>query len=76
MLFREVTAVYFENYIIPINSFCGQNAELLNVIVNGTYIYHCVLKGQGQLLFFKVIGICFSLFLICTKESWMYGNCE
>jgi hypothetical protein len=29
MLFREIIAVYSDNRIKPINTFCGQDAELL-----------------------------------------------
>jgi hypothetical protein len=37
MLFREIIAVYSENGMKPINTLCGQNAELLNVKVDGAY---------------------------------------
>jgi hypothetical protein len=33
MSFREITGVYIENNIKPINTRCGRNAELLNVVV-------------------------------------------
>jgi hypothetical protein len=33
MLFKEIIAVYSENHMKPINTFCGQNTELLNVRV-------------------------------------------
>jgi hypothetical protein len=29
--FSEIIAVYFESHTKPINTFCGQNGELLNV---------------------------------------------
>jgi hypothetical protein len=38
MLFREITAVYSENHMKPINSLCGHNAELLIVKAGGRYI--------------------------------------
>jgi hypothetical protein len=44
MLFKETIAVYSETHTKPI-TFCGQNAELLNVKAGGLYSYHCVLKG-------------------------------
>jgi hypothetical protein len=36
-----VNAVCPENHKICINKLCGQNEEILNVQVSGTYIYHC-----------------------------------
>jgi hypothetical protein len=41
MLFREIIDVNFESYIKPINTLCGQNAELMNVKEGDT----CVLKS-------------------------------
>jgi hypothetical protein len=35
----------FENHAKPINTFYGQNVELLNVKAGGTYSDHCTLKG-------------------------------
>jgi hypothetical protein len=35
MLFKEIIAVYHENHTKPINTLCGQNAELLNVKSGG-----------------------------------------
>jgi hypothetical protein len=43
MLFREIIAVYSENHTRPINTLCGQNAELL-IVKPGTSSYHWVLK--------------------------------
>jgi hypothetical protein len=40
MLFKEVIAVYGENHMKPINTLCGQKAELLFVKAGGTYSYH------------------------------------
>jgi hypothetical protein len=37
MLFREIIAVYCENYTEQINTLCGQNGEILNLIAGGTY---------------------------------------
>jgi hypothetical protein len=34
MKFKEVSAVYFENHTIQLNTLCGQTAELSNVEVN------------------------------------------
>jgi hypothetical protein len=36
-MFKEVIAVQFGNYMKLINTFCGQNLELLTVKVRSTY---------------------------------------
>jgi hypothetical protein len=33
MLFREIIAVYSEYHTKPMNTLCGPNAEILNVVV-------------------------------------------
>jgi CRISPR/Cas system-associated protein Csm6 len=38
-LFRKIIAVYSENHTKPLNTMCGQNAELLIVKAGGTYGY-------------------------------------
>jgi hypothetical protein len=38
--FKEVIPVYPENDTKPINTLCGQSAELLNVKAGGAYNYH------------------------------------
>jgi hypothetical protein len=38
MLFREIIAVYSENYGAAINTLCGQNLELLNVTAVGNAV--------------------------------------
>jgi hypothetical protein len=45
----EIIAIYSENYTRPINTLCGQNAELLNVKMNGTHSCQCALQFQRQL---------------------------
>jgi hypothetical protein len=45
MLYREITAVCSEILTKYINTLCGRNVELLNVKPDGTYTYHCALKG-------------------------------
>jgi hypothetical protein len=45
MLFRETGTVYSESHTNPINTLCGQNAELLIVKAGGTYTYHRPLKS-------------------------------
>jgi hypothetical protein len=40
MSFKEIITVYYENNMKPINTLCGQNAELLIVKTDGTYSYH------------------------------------
>jgi hypothetical protein len=39
MLFKEITALYSEDYMTPINSLYRQNAELLIVKEGDIYIY-------------------------------------
>jgi hypothetical protein len=34
----KIIAAYSENHTKPINTLCGQNADLLNVTASGTYI--------------------------------------
>jgi hypothetical protein len=40
MLYREIIAVYSEIHTKHINTLCGQNVELLNVKLCGTYNDH------------------------------------
>jgi hypothetical protein len=44
MLFKEIIAVYSENHTKPINTLCGQNADLLIIKSGGTHHYHRALK--------------------------------
>jgi hypothetical protein len=39
MLFVEITVVYSENHMKPINYLCGQTAELVIDKAGGTYSY-------------------------------------
>ena len=45
MLYREIIPDCSEIHTKHINTLCGQNVELLNVKLGGTYSKHCVLKG-------------------------------
>jgi len=47
MLYREINAVCSEIHTKHINTLCGQNVELLNVKLGGTYSDHWDLKGQS-----------------------------
>jgi hypothetical protein len=40
-MFREINAVCSKSHTKTSNRARGQNAELLNVKVGGTYSYHC-----------------------------------
>jgi hypothetical protein len=42
MLLGETISVKNENHMKPINTLCGQNAELLIRKAGGTYSYHCM----------------------------------
>jgi hypothetical protein len=44
MLCEEIIAVFYENHMEPINTPCGQNAEILIAKAVGTYSYHQALK--------------------------------
>ena len=45
MLCREIIAVCSEIHTKHINTVCGQNVELLNVKLVGTYSNHCALEA-------------------------------
>jgi len=45
MLYREIIAVCSEIHTKHINTVCGQNVELLNVKLVGTYSNHCALEA-------------------------------
>ena len=45
MLYREIMAVCSEIHTKHINTLRGQNVELLNVKLGGTYSGHWALKG-------------------------------
>jgi hypothetical protein len=40
MLFKEIIAVHYDNYMKPTYALCEQNEVLLFVKTGGTYIYH------------------------------------
>jgi hypothetical protein len=44
MLFREIVAVYSENPMKSVNTFCGQN-KFFNIKVNDRYSNHYGLNG-------------------------------
>jgi hypothetical protein len=45
MLFKEIIVVYSENLMKPVNTLCGQTAQLFIVIEGGRYSYHWALMG-------------------------------
>jgi len=45
MLYREITAVCSQIHTKHINTLCGQNLELLNVNLGGTYSNHWAVEG-------------------------------
>jgi hypothetical protein len=45
MLFKEIIVVCSGNHMKPINTLCGQNAELLSAKAGDTYSYHWTLKS-------------------------------
>jgi hypothetical protein len=46
VLLKDIIALYSEKHTKPINTLCGQNAELLTVKAGGKYMYHRVLKSE------------------------------
>jgi len=48
MLHREIIAVCFQIHTKHINTLCGQNVELLNGTVGGTYSDHWALEGKSS----------------------------
>jgi hypothetical protein len=40
MLRKEIISVYTENHMESQSKLCGQNTELLNFKIRGTYNYH------------------------------------
>ena len=45
MLYMEIIAVFSEIHTKHVNTLCGQNVELLNVKLGGTYSNHWAVKG-------------------------------
>jgi len=45
MLYREINDGCSEIHTKDINTLCGQNVELLNVKLGGTYSNHWAVKG-------------------------------
>jgi hypothetical protein len=45
MLFKGIIAVCTEKHMKHMNTFCGQNVELMNVKVGGTALTGVLLKG-------------------------------
>ena len=50
MLYREIIAVCSQIHTKHTNTLCGQNVELLNVKLGGTYSDHWALQGQRRWL--------------------------
>jgi hypothetical protein len=46
MLFKDMIAVYSENYTKCVDTVCGKIAKIFNVLASGIYSYHCALKGH------------------------------
>ena len=47
MLYSEIIAVYSEIHTKHINTLCGENVELLNVKLDGTYSDHWALNNAA-----------------------------
>lgn len=44
MMFMEVIAIYWKIYVKSVDVLCGQNAEYLNIHLNGIYNYQLATK--------------------------------
>jgi len=51
MLYREIIAVCSQIHAKHINTLCGQNLELLNVKLGGTYSDHWALENSYKELY-------------------------
>jgi ssDNA-binding Zn-finger/Zn-ribbon topoisomerase 1 len=78
MLFKEIIAVYCEDYKKPTHTLCGRNVELLNVIISGIYAVssHCALKVRRKS---KMFPNAEALYRIrdepnCNKEKHIQAN--
>jgi hypothetical protein len=49
MVYREIIALYAQIHTKHINKLCGQNAELLNVKLGGTYNDHWTFRRLNEL---------------------------
>jgi hypothetical protein len=58
MLFKEIITVYSGNHTKPTDTFCGQNTELTNGKVGGTYNYHRALNVYVSSEMLKAVMCC------------------
>jgi len=78
MLYREIIAVCSQIHTKHINTLCGQNVELLNVKLGGTYSDHWALEGcdvfdavnQGQPIK-KGLPVS-TLACGCVRKQWLW----
>jgi hypothetical protein len=64
MMFKEIIAVYCENYTKPINILCVQNVELLYVNVRGT----------SMINEFTRIQKCKTIFSEISRFGYLYSS--
>jgi hypothetical protein len=73
-MFRGKIAVYCDNHTKPVNTLCGQSAELLIVKVGGKYSYHWALKGTDHGLFMEILAsLCMNLENI-DPDLYLFGD--
>jgi hypothetical protein len=71
-LFKEIIAVYSENHMKPINTLCGQKAELLNDNAVGAYSYRCALEDLKYCFgFFNMLRVSNNL---CSRIDFIPIN--
>jgi hypothetical protein len=58
MLYREIIAVCSQIHTKPINTLCGQNVELLNVKLCGTYSDHWAVNTKVNAVIDRTRKVC------------------
>jgi hypothetical protein len=66
MLYREIIAVCSEIHTKHINTLCGQNVEIFNVVPGGACSYHWALKGLDLHVMLKTNRSYF-----CDSINWL-----
>jgi hypothetical protein len=74
MLFKEIGAADSENHTKPINTFYGQNAELLINKAGGTHSYHWALTCQTVMKLSLKTLLNAALSLLESKRRWSEGK--
>jgi len=75
-MYREIIAVCSQIHTKHINTLCGQNVELLNVKLGGTYSDQWALNSHIKCLYIKYIKSqpCCTMFVTVTTECYCYSQ--